>query len=190
MLTLFYQCLVLTWPDIYIQNWVPFLIYFVSFFPFRSLEMHKALTLADPSATPTSMTLTSNHPAPLAAIPLAQYLKPMPLMGTGMAGMAIFDNLATQKNFTSKMKGGLTLQAAAAAKSNGNKFAPYWYRTRRRSVLLLRARHRFRPQVLGILSLLTCDLLLFIYTHNIYVYMIVNNRRCWVFCSGLAKKDY
>ena len=95
--------------------------------------MHKALSLADPSVTPTSMTLTSMaSPAPLAtAIPLTQYIKPMPLAvgsaaATTIPNMAIFDNLAAQKNFTPKIKGGLTLQAAAATKTNGNKFSPYW----------------------------------------------------------------
>lgn len=86
-----------------------------------SMEMHKNLTLDPTTSTPTSSaTLTSvqSH-APL-AIPLTQLaMKPMPpYVGLNM-GM-LDSAAATQKNFTAKMRVGVT-----ALGVDRTKFAPY-----------------------------------------------------------------
>lgn len=92
--------------------------------------MHKTLTL-DPTATPvTSSAMMGTSAAPV-ALHINQLMKPVSLVGglpsspVAAAPFGMFD----RKNFAAKMRGTapnmMAAQAAAAARKNGNKFAPY-----------------------------------------------------------------
>ena len=89
----------------------------------HSLEMHKNLTL-DPTSTPTSTTTLTSTPA--MPIQLPKLLAPSPLMGMGM-GLGTFDSMLGQhRGLTTKIKGGLVMQAAATGMHGGaTKFTPY-----------------------------------------------------------------
>lgn len=84
-----------------------------------SMEMHKNLTL-DPASTPTTTSLTSvqsHHPL---AIPLNQLMKPVPYLNVA----SIYDLSNDRKNFTAKMRVGVTANSALK-KVERAKFAPY-----------------------------------------------------------------
>jgi len=84
-----------------------------------SMEMHKNLTL-DPASTPTTTSLTSvqsHHPL---AIPLNQLMKPVPYLNVA----SIYDLSNDRKNFTAKMRVGVTANSALK-KVERTKFAPY-----------------------------------------------------------------
>ncbi|XP_050405525.1 poly(rC)-binding protein 3 isoform X2 [Patella vulgata] len=97
-----------------------------------SMEMHKNMTLVDPTSknmtpdlasTPSTTSLTSVQSHPL-AIPLSQLMKPtcMPLLGLNM-GVYNPGFVADAKNFTAKMRVGVT--ANSLKKPERPKFAPY-----------------------------------------------------------------
>lgn len=84
-----------------------------------SMEMHKNLTL-DPASTPTTTSLTSvqsHHPL---AIPLNQLMKPVPYLNVA----SIYDLSNDRKNFTAKMRVGVTANSALK-KVERTKFTPY-----------------------------------------------------------------
>lgn len=84
-----------------------------------SMEMHKNLTL-DPASTPTTTSLTSVQSQHPLAIPLNQLMKPMPYLNVSN----IYDLTNDRKNFTAKMRVGVTANSALK-KVERAKFAPY-----------------------------------------------------------------